>query len=90
MKLHDKSLQWIYDNVDGLKQAAIVCDFCKQYRTLDDTFRKADELLHNLSFSFLMVAMGENIPKTLWSVCDYSVLYSVLDDAEELDIRDNE
>lgn len=88
MKLNDERLQWIYDNADSLKEAAVVCDFCKQHRTLDDTSRKADGLLHDLSFSFLMVAMGEHIPKSLWSVSDYSVLYGILDDAKELDISD--
>lgn len=90
MKLNDDRYQWIYDNADRLKQAAVVADFCKQHRTLDDTFRKADELLPDLSFSFLMVAIGEHIPKSLWSVCDYSVLYGVLTDAEEVKITDDE
>ena len=90
MKLNDERYQWIYDNVDKLKQAVVVCDFCKQRRTLDDAFWKADELLHDLAFSFLMVAMGEHIPKSLWSVSDYSVLYGLLDDAEELDLSDND
>lgn len=89
MKLNDERYQWIYDNVDRLKQAVVVADFCKHSRTIDDTFRNADEILHDLSFSFLMVAMGEHIPKSLWSVGDYSVLYGLLDDAEELDIRDD-
>lgn len=90
MKLNDSSYQWIYDNADKLKQAVVVADFCKQRRTIDDTFRKADGLLHDLAFSFLMVAMGEHIPKTLWSVNDFSVLYGILDDAKELEISDNE
>lgn len=90
MKLNDSSYQWIYDNADRLKQAVVVIDFCKQHRTLDDTFRKADGLLPDLAFSFLMVAMGEHIPKSLWSVSDYSVLYGILVHAEELDMRDDE
>lgn len=89
MKLNDDRYQWIYDNVERIKQAVAVADFCKHSRTIDDTFRKADALLCDLSFSFLMVAMGEHIPKTLWSVDDYSVLYGILDDAEELDMRDD-
>ena len=90
MKLNNSRYQWIYDNADKLKQAVVVADFCKQHRALDDTFRKADGLLHDLSFSFLMVAMGEHIPKSLWSVDDYSVLYGILDDAKELKMSDDE
>ena len=91
MKLNNERYQWIYDNIDKLKQAVVVADFCKQNRTLgEETFRKADSLLHDLAFSFLMVAMGEHIPKSLWSVEDYSVLYGLLDNAEELDLSDND
>lgn len=90
MKLHDKRLQWIYDHTDMLQRAVAVVDFCKQHRTYsDETFQRADSLMHDLAFSFLMVAMGEHIPESLWSVSDYSVLYGILDDAEELDMRDD-
>lgn len=91
MKLHDKRLQWIYDNTDMLQRAVVACDFCKQYRTYgDETYQKADSLMHDLAFSFLMVAMGEHIPKSLWSVGDYSDLYTLIDNAEELDVTDNQ
>lgn len=91
MKLNDDRYQWIYDNIDELKQAVVVCDFCKQNRTLgEETYRKADSLMHDLAFSFLMVAMGEHIPKSLWSVSDYSDLYTLIDNAEELDVTDYE
>lgn len=91
MKLNDNRYQWIYDNADRLKQTVVVCDFCKQNRTLgEETFRKADSLMHDLAFSFLMVAMGEHIPKSLWSVGDYSDLYTLLDNAEELEISNDE
>lgn len=91
MKLHDKRLQWIYDHTDILQRAVVVADFCKQNRTLgEETYRKADSLMHDLAFSFLMVAMGEHIPKSLWSVSDYSDLYTLIDNAEELDVTDYE
>lgn len=90
MKLNDSRYQWIYDNADRLKQAVVVADFCKQHRAIDDTFRKSDELLHDLSFSFLMVAMGEHIPKSLWSVDDYSNLYTLIDNTEGLDVTDDQ
>lgn len=79
----DGRLKWIADNADKLKETATVCDFCRRYGILDDTYKKADRMLHDLAFSFLMVAMGEHLPKTLWSVDDYSVLYGVLREAEE-------
>lgn len=88
MKLNDDKLQWIYDKADQLKQAAVVCDFCRQNKTMDDTFQKANDMLHDLSFSFLMLSMGEHIPKTFWSVDDFSVLYGILTNTEELEISD--
>ena len=45
-------------------------------------YKRADEQVHDLAFSFLMVAMGESIPKTLWSADDYSVLYGLIMDAD--------
>lgn len=91
MKLNDERLQWIYDHTDMLKRAVVVVDFCRQHREYRDvTYQKADSLMHDLAFSFLMLAMGEHIPKSLWSVGDYSVLYSILDDAEELEMSDDE
>ena len=86
MKLNDKQYQWIYDNIDRFKQALVTADFCKAWRLsgMDSkAFQLADDQIHDLAFSFLMVAMGEHIPKSLWSVDDYSVLYGVLDDAHD-------
>lgn len=88
MKLNDKQYQWIYDNIERFKQALVTADFCKEWHLshIDSkAFQLADEQIHDLAFSFLMVAMGEHIPKTLWSVGDYSELYGVLDDAKDKD-----
>lgn len=91
MKLHDKRLQWIYDHTDMLQRAVVVVDFCKQHRTYgDETYQRADSLMHDLAFSFLMVAMGEHIPKSLWSVGDYSDLYTLIDNTKELDVTDDQ
>lgn len=91
MKLHDKRLQWIYDHTDMLQRAVVTVDFCKQYKAYgDETYQRADSLMHDLAFSFLMVAMGEHIPKSLWSVGDCSDLYTLIDNAEELDVTDNQ
>lgn len=92
MKLHDERLQWIYDNIEHFKRALVTVDFCKQHRVSgyeDRTFNKADDILHSLAFSFLMVAMGEHIPKCMWTVDDFSELYGVLDDKRDsLNLRD--
>ena len=84
MKLNDKSLQWIYDSIDRLKEAVVALDFAKQWHCAkeDMVYKRADEQVHDLAFSFLMVAMGESIPKTLWSADDYSVLYGLIMDAD--------
>lgn len=94
MKLNDKSLQWIYDNCEALKKAIVALDYCKQSKIAyseNRTYQKAISDVKGLAFSFLMVAMGEHIPKTLWSVSDYSVLYGLLDDhKDELEITQDE
>lgn len=88
MKLKNERLQWIYENADELKKAAVALDFCMECGTSDGTYKIADSRLHDLAFSFLMVAMGEHIPKSLWTVDDYSVLYGIIDDSDELDVAD--
>ena len=92
MKLHDERLQWIYDNIEYFKRALVTVDFCKQNRISgyeNKTFNKADDIMHSLALSFLMVAMGEHIPKEMWTVDDFSELYTVLDDnRDNLNFRD--
>lgn len=92
MKLHDERLQWIYDNIEHFKRALVTMDFCKQHHVSgyeDRTFNKADDIVHSLALSFLLVAMGEHIPKCMWTVDDFSELYGVLDDKREsLNLRD--
>lgn len=93
MKLNNESLQWIYDHLSDLKQAVVTLDFARAHRTpLEDiTRRRADEAVHDLAFSFLMVAMGEHIPKTLWSIDDYSILYGlIMDDSNGLEVTNDE
>ncbi len=93
MKLHDESYQWIYDHADDFKRAIVALDFAKQARCTsnDEVFRKADKAVHNYALSFLLMAMGEHPPKTLWSASDYSVLYGVImDDNDDLDIHDDQ
>lgn len=92
MKLNDERLQWIYDNIEDFKRALVTVDFCKQHRILgyeDKTFNKADDIMHSIALSFLMVAMGEHIPKEMWTVDDFSELYAVFDDnRDSLNLRD--
>lgn len=94
MILRNRKYQWLYDKCEELQRAITTVDYCKSIRASgydDKTFRKADSEVHDLAFSFLMIAMGEHIPNTLWSVNDYSVLYGILDDhRDELEIRDDE
>lgn len=88
MKLHDERLQWIYDNIEDFKRAIVTVDFCKQHHE-DRAFNKADYIVESLALSFLMVAMGDHIPKEMWTVNDFSELYTVLDDNRDgLNLRD--
>ena len=93
MKLRNESLQWIYNHIDDFKRAVVALDFIRLVRPTHDNeaFRRADEAVHNYALSFLLVAMGEHPPKTLWSAKDYSVLYEIMmDDSDENEIRDDQ
>ena len=93
MKLHDKRLQWIYDKCNDMKKAVVTLDYLKQQKLgySDEGYRKTSDNAHHLAFSFLMVIMGEHIPKSLWTVNDYSVLYGIIDDnKDELELMDND
>lgn len=93
MKLHDESLQWIYDHISNFKRAVVALDYAKQVRTSHDNevFRRADDAVHDYALSFLLMAMGEHPPKTLWSARDYSVLYgAIMDDSDDNEIRDDQ
>lgn len=80
MKLNDNTLQWIYDNIDRFKEAVVALDFAKKWKcNCDDTvYKRANKQVHDIALSFLMLSMGESIPKTLWSADDYSVLYGLI------------
>ena len=92
MKLNDERLQWILDNLDEFKRALVTVDFCKKHRVSgyeDKAFNKADDIVHSLALSFLLAAMGEHIPKEMWTVDDFSELYTVFDDNRDgLNLRD--
>lgn len=47
------------------------------YRVILDV---ADEAVHDLAFTLLMVAMGETIPNSRYCYHDYSILYGNLGD----------
>lgn len=86
MKLNSENLNWIYQHLDELERMLVVLDYWLEHRkAFPESFKHADEKVHNLIFSFLMVAMGESIPRTLWSVADYSVLYELIDENRDLD-----
>lgn len=90
MKLNDERYQWMYDQCNDLKRALVTWDYLKQrgFGYSNDAYKKVSDTVHHKALSLLMVAMGEQIPKSLWSVNDYSVLYGILDDnKDELDLR---
>lgn len=92
MQLHKKEYQWIYDKCNEMQRALVTMDWCKQngYGYSNEVCRKAEERVHHLALSFLLVAMGENIPKALWTVSDYSELYGLLDDnRDDLNLIDD-
>ena len=91
MKLNDERYQWIYDQCNEIKRAVVALDYAKKWRAScsDEVRKRADDQVHHLALSILLLAMGEHIPKSLWTVSDYSVLYGILDDnKDELDLND--
>lgn len=93
MKLHNESFQWIYDHIDDFKRALVTADYCRQHRYpySDKLYKNAYDDIHDFALTFLLLAMGEHAPKTIWSASDYSVLYGrIIDDDEECKIRDDQ
>ena len=83
MKLKNKELQWIYDNIDELKRVLVAIDYLRENRQSEQQlYSRTHDKLCDLLFSFLWVSMGENVPKTLWSASDYSELYGIVTDSE--------
>lgn len=92
MKLKDESLDWIYQQTNEFKKALITLDYLKVHKRLDSTLlNNINDNILSMALSFLMIAMGENIPKEYWTVDDYSVLYGLLDkhkDDDGMNLRD--
>ena len=72
MKLNDKSMSFIVEMAEEIEKAAISIDYMKKKRFSSDVLYKVGENIENYAFSILMVAMGEHVPKSLWTVKDYS------------------
>lgn len=92
MKLNDKRYQWLYDKCNDMKRLIVTLDYLKERHIgySDETFRKVSDTSHHLALSFLLVIMGEHIPKSLWSVNDYSELYGIIDDKrDDLELMDD-
>ena len=93
MKLNDKRYQWLYDKCNEMKRVLVTLDYLRQHREIcsgSEVYTKTNDKAHHLAFSFLMVLMGEHIPKTLWTVNDYSELYGIIDDKrDDLELMDD-
>ena len=93
MKLHEKRYQWMYDKCNEMKRLLVTLDYLRQHREIcagSEAFTKTNDKIHHLAFSFLMVIMGEHIPKSLWTVNDYSELYTIIDENKDnLDLMDD-
>ena len=92
MKLNDESLNWMYQQTNEFKKALATLDYLRVHKRLDRTLLEniSDNIL-SMALSFLMVAMGDHVPKELYTVDDFSVLYGVIDDHREdtdINLRD--
>ena len=86
MKLNNENLNWIYQHLNELERTLVALDYSREHLyTFRESYNYADKKLHDLIFSFLMIAMGDSVPRTLWSVEDYSVLYGLIDENRDID-----
>lgn len=85
MKLNSENLNWIYQHLDELERVLVANDYAREHRMeCPEACKHSNDRLHDLIFSFLMIIMGESIPRTLWSVPDYSVLFGLIDENRDL------
>ena len=89
MKFKRKEYQYAFDLCSELQRQIVALDVGSERRRDTPDLLKIDEKCHDLAFTLLLVFMGEHIPKTLWSCNDYSVLYGIIFDNEELDITED-
>lgn len=92
MKLNDESLNWMYQQTNEFKKALATLDYLRVHKRLDRTLLEniSDNIL-SMALSFLMVSMGDHVPKELYTVDDFSVLYGVIDEHREdqdMNLRD--
>ena len=92
MKLKNDNLDWIYQQTNEFKEALISLDYLMVHKRLDSTLiNNIRDNVMSMALSFLMIAMGDNVPKSLWQVDDFSALYGVLDahrDDKGMNLRD--
>ena len=82
--------QWLLEQINDLIELIYTYDFMQKNRSTisNNNLANIHEELCNTLFSMLWVAMGENIPKRLYKVNDYSVLYGIIVDDDEIEIDD--
>ena len=82
--------QWLLEQINDLIELIYTYDFMQKNRNTisNNNLANIHEELCNTLFSMLWVAMGENIPKRLYKVNDYSVLYGIIVDDDEIEIDD--
>lgn len=79
--------KWILEHIEELIQLIYVHDYMQKYATNEQKAAIHDKLC-NLLFSMLWVTMGANIPNRVYKINDYSVLWGLLDNDDELEIED--
>lgn len=93
MKFYSDELKWIYDHVDDLKRIVMYLDVSIEHFFMrgenERQYRELDKKAHDLAFTFLMLLMGENIPKSLWSVGDYSEMYGLIMGCNDLEVTND-
>lgn len=92
MKLNDESLNWMYQQTNEFKKALATLDYLRVHKRLDrELLNNINDNILSMALSFLMVSMGDHVPKDLYTVDDFSVLYGVIDDHREdidMNLRD--
>ena len=81
--------KWMLDKIEILIELIYVYDFMQKNATFEqkNIFNIHDKLC-NLLFTMLWITMGANIPDDVYKINDYSVLWGILDDNDEIEIED--
>lgn len=83
----NKKNKWILEHIEALQELVYVYDYMQRYTSFEQRLSIHDKLC-NLIFTMLWITMGANIPDDVYKINDYSILWGIIDDDDEIEIED--